>query len=490
MMLKIKTVFLVVFFANSLLAQQSGLLCSDERYEKIPLLPTYSGTKYNEIPLRVSLKKYCPVPGDQKQMGSCVGWAVGYGAYTMLQAQREEITDPSTITERAYSAAFIYNQIKLKQDDCDAGAYIEDGLELLKTTGDCLEQSFSYKDLDCQATPNSKLLAEAKRFCIQDYASVFELNEAPKRKVAKACKILATETPIVVGIAITPDFWEIKPGTQLWTPSADNTPTSHHAMVLVGYDNVEKQFELLNSFGTSWGRNGFIRIKYDDFERLCRYAYVLMPKLSNKNEAPELLVNDNDPVLSGEFVFRKPAGYLTTTDGDEIPFFEEITTRWDSTDGVYATQKSFFEVGEVFQLIARQIPRGCYVYVFSENQEGIVNLHFPKVVSTGRTASFVLEKTAEIIIPDEATALQLSKPGIDYLCVIYSNSPIHDIEERIKALQKNENLLPNRVFEVFKDIVIPAGRVRYSERQMAFSALPQSNLKQIAVPVILRVEAK
>lgn len=489
-MLRIWTILSVFFITMTLTAQNTGLLCSDKKYQAIPLLPSYSGAKYNEVPLRVSLKKYCPVAGDQKQMGACVGWAVGYGALTILRAQKTGVTDPSEITEMANSAAFIYNQVKLKADDCTTGAYIEDALVLLKTSGDCLEKSFNYQKTDCRTLPEKSQLQEASRYRIQDYAAVFTTEEAPKSKISKACKVLATQTPIVVGLAVTPDFWEIKPGTQLWNPSDEVAATSFHAMTLVGYDNVEKQFELLNSFGASWGRNGFIRISYDDFERLCRYAYVLMPDFTTKPELTEVTNKSEEALLSGEFVFRKPAGYLTTSEGEEVPFFEEVATRWNTDLGIYTTQKPYFEVGEVFQLVAREIPRGRYAYVFSQSPGGKVNLHFPKAVAAGKMAGFVLEKTAEIVIPNEETVLQLPTPGADYLCILYSNAPISDIERRLATLQAGNDTFPEWVATIFRDVLIPAQQVRFSDSKMAFTAVSQSGLQQIAVPLILKVEAK
>lgn len=493
-MLRVKIIIWFLIINVGLAAQNTGLRCSDAKYQTLPLLPSYSGAKYNEVPLRVSLKKYCPVPGDQKQMGTCVGWAVGYGALTILRAQKAGMTDPSEITELAHSAAFIYNQVKLKTDDCTTGVYIEDALTLLKTSGDCLEKSFNYQKTDCRALPEKTQLEEASRYRIQDYAAVFTTEEAPKSKISKACKVLATQTPMVVGIAVTPDFWEIKPGTQVWNPVDDVTATSFHAMTLVGYDNVEKQFELLNSFGTSWGRNGFIRIPYDDFERLCRYAYVLMPDFTKKSEIVAMetaLASDNSAAaLSGEFVFRKPAGYLTTSEGEEVPFFEEVATQWNSDLGIYTTQKPYFEVGDVFQLVAREIPRGRYAYVFSQSPGGKVNLHFPKILAAGKTAGFVLEKTAEIVIPNEETVLQLPTPGADYLCILYSNVAIDDIEIRLEKLQRSTMDFPERVATIFQDISIPKAQVRFSENIMAFNALPKGGSQQTAVPLILKVEAK
>ncbi|MBK9488164.1 MAG: hypothetical protein IPO07_04710 [Haliscomenobacter sp.] len=165
----------------------------------------------------------------------------------------------------------------------------------------------------------------------------------------------------------------------------------------MGYDNVEKQFEFMNSFGASWGRNGFIRMKYDDFARLCKYAYVLLPE-----DRAESLVQVEPKVkdvpdastasLSGAFAFRKPSVYLSTSYGQEITYYEEVATRWNNSLGVYETQQASFEVGDVFQLVAREIPRGRYAYVFSQSPGSKINFHFPKMDNNVPTAGFVLEK--------------------------------------------------------------------------------------------------
>jgi Papain family cysteine protease len=492
-------ILLLVLFCGVVSTMQAqvrpgGLLVSDEKYRQAPLLPAYSGSKYNEIALRVNLKKYCPVAGDQQQIGACVGWAVGYGALTIMRAQQAGIDDRSVITQMAHSAAFIYNQIKIKPEDCSAGAYIEDALSLLKDSGDCLEKSFNYQKQDCRTMPFGTAMEEAKTYRIQDYAAVFGVDEPGKSKISKICKVLATQTPIVVGMGVTADFWEIKPGTQLWDPAEGAETNSFHAMVLVGYDNVEKQVELLNSFGASWGHNGFIRIKYDDFQRLCRYAYVLMPQQSvavNLAENGVLPARSAESApLSGEFVFRKPAGYLKTEDGDDIPFFEEVATRRLSEQGIYVSETPYFEVGDAFQLLAREIPRGRYAYVFSQSPGGRVKLHFPRIVAAGKTANFVLEKTVEIVIPGEETLLQLPSPGYDYLCIVYSSAVIEDMDRRLAALQNDAAPFAQRVNAVFGDLLIPSERVQFNPNKMAFSALPNPQLNQIAVPLILQVEAK
>ncbi|MEL7119054.1 MAG: C1 family peptidase, partial [Bacteroidota bacterium] len=450
--------------------------------------PTYTGQKYDEIPLKFSLKKYCPIPGNQGNISSCVGWAVGYGAYTIMRANQLGETDLSKITQMANSAAFIYNQIKTTNSDCTAGAYIEDALTLLKDQGDCLEVSFNFETANCNGLPGEIQLQEAVQYRIKDFAAVFELDEVPKRKISTACKVLATQTPIIVAMEVTPDFWEIKPGTAVWKPQYQESENDFHAMVLVGYDNVSKKFQLMNSFGPSWGRNGFIEISYTDFAKLCRSAYVLMPfeheKLQQLQEA-----TSSTQSIAGEFVFRRPVGYLTTAEGSELPFFEEVQTELKNDKGLYTTQQDHFSVGDVFQLVARSIPRGQYAYVFSQNPEGAVNLHFPKTTSNGMTAGFVLDQTAEIVIPNEETVLQLSVKGIDHLCVVYSTLPIEDIQARLMRLEHGSASLSEKLYDVFGDLLIQDENIRYSKNNMAFSAVGNTQTRAVAVPLILKVEA-
>jgi hypothetical protein len=476
----------------SYLSAQTGLLSSDEKYREVPQLPVYSGKKYNEVPLRVSLRKHCPLPGDQGKTSACVGWAAGYGALTVMRARKAGETDPAVVTEMANSAAFIYNQIKLEGADCASGAYIEDALQLLRDQGDCLEKSFNYTQADCHTQPDHIRQAEANNYRIQDFAAVFGLEEPPKSKVSKACKVLATETPIIIGIGITPSFRDLKPGSRLWDPEAQESLIGYHALLVVGYDNVERQFELMNSFGPGWGLNGFVRLKYDDFERLCRYAYILMPDQSASTRMTDEKITEKETTraLSGAFVFRKPAGYLTTPEGEELPYFEEVATTLNSNLGVYEPVEGAYPTGEVFQLVAREIPIGRYIYVFSQNPDGKVNLHFPKTaLASGKTAGFVLGKQTEIVIPSETSVLQLTSPGDDYLCILYSQKQLADFDLRFAELQSDSGSLPERVNRAFEALLIPSKNIRFASDVMAFNAVSEGDA-HVVVPLILKVKAE
>lgn len=494
--------FFIIFLliADVSWAQMSGLLISDDRYQQVPLLPTYSGVKYTEIPARVSLKKYCPVPGNQGKSGACVGWSVGYGALTIQRAILNNTTDQARITQEAHSAAFLYNQVRKNKTDCSEGAYLEDGLALVKANGDCLEKSFNFDKNDCATQPNAQHIAEASRFRVQDFAAVFALDEEPKSKIGKACKILATQTPLVVGIGVPKSFFEILPGADTWNPEPSEGLTGYHAMVVVGYNSVEKYFDLLNSFGPSWGKNGFIRLPFDDFERLCRYAYIMIPStvpaFSPTALAPNAAVKntsvESESKLSGEFVFRQPAGFVSNENGDELMYFEEISTHRLPTvsGGIYQTTTAKFKVGDVFQLVAREIPRGRYVYVFSQSADGTLNQHFPRKKQAVASAGFILEKTVEIVIPSEESLLQLPVAGEDHLCIVYSHSPIGQYEQRLQSIEQAGGVFSEKVEAAFADVLIEPKSIQFSDNKMAFSAIVQPDTGKIAAMIVLSVTAE
>lgn len=46
-------------------------------------------------------------------------------------------------------------------------------------------------------------------------------------------------------------------------------------MVVVGYDDNLASFRIFNSWGPKWGKNGMIWVKYNEFAKYCKYAYII-----------------------------------------------------------------------------------------------------------------------------------------------------------------------------------------------------------------------
>ncbi|MEI6596341.1 MAG: hypothetical protein WCO28_12320 [Bacteroidota bacterium] len=112
----------------------TGNILSAEEYTRIPLAAKVKTRDY--LPSVFSIKKYCPIPGNQGKYGTCVGWASAYGARTISWAIKNNDTVTNDITNQAFSPTFVYEQIKSTNDiDCSIGSSISSALHLLRQKG-------------------------------------------------------------------------------------------------------------------------------------------------------------------------------------------------------------------------------------------------------------------------------------------------------------------------------------------------------------------
>lgn len=498
---RMRNLFLALLFTLALVplsAQQrpfnTGLLFDDEAYSKVPHLPRYNGDKYNEVPLKVSLRKYAPFPGDQEIDGSCTAWAAAYGGLSICRAIADSITNRNLITQNANSVYFVFNQTR-RGSDCSYGAKISDALELMKAQGACLATTFKDTEKDCNKQPSDVEKAEAENYQIKDYAAAFSIEAEPEYKVNKTKKLLAANSPVVVGMSLTESFWLMEPGETTWSPKATEQGGKYgHAMLVVGYDEVKKSFEIMNSWGAEWGDKGFFWIKYEDFGRLCKYGFQII--LNDKVELIDETTQQTNVItkMEGEFVFRYPTGYVTDAKGQETIAFEEAGVVLNSTSGIYQTTREKWKVGDVFQLVAKNIPAGKNAYIFSIDAVGKTEVHWPpeaqEVDAADKVpiANFVPSKNAEIIIPDQESALQISQAGTDHLVILFSDERIEDFEQKVLAINLENTDINQQLTVVFGDILAPLNDIELETDKMAFKGTinPQAGY---VVPIILAVQA-
>ena len=110
-------VFLLTSF--SLFAQQKpildnhgkGLLLEEELKEsqKIQLKSQQTEESYRGLPSAVSLKQYCPTPGDQGNYGTCVGWTTAYAARTILEARQLDLRSQAEIDKLIFLLGLFTN---------------------------------------------------------------------------------------------------------------------------------------------------------------------------------------------------------------------------------------------------------------------------------------------------------------------------------------------------------------------------------------------
>jgi hypothetical protein len=202
------------------------------------------------LPPEVDISDLFPIPGNQGIQGSCVGWAVAY-----LRSKHEGIfRDWDFRThQQILSPAYIFNQIS---NENGTGSHISDALDLLVHQGVSTLASFPYSQFDFRTQPNVAHRGEAVEFRIGSW-NTFRGIDAMRQH-------LHEKNGIVVGVNIFPGFDAISRANPVFdTVIPGERHRGGHAVVLVGYCDEKQAFKFLNSWGASWGIDGFGWISYE-----------------------------------------------------------------------------------------------------------------------------------------------------------------------------------------------------------------------------------
>ncbi len=257
---------------------------SEEEYQQLPkinwdILKPNKGTVLRNSNI-VMLKS--PPVGNQGTQSSCVGWAVGYAAMSILAY-------PNYLNnwdEAIRSPNYIYNQIKSNPNDCDEGCYIDDALDLAKEQGVCSYKKMPYIEYNCMELPNKKQKKDASFNKLLLWGTVTPNN------VSEMKAVISLGYPIVIACYVYESFDNMWVTDGIWDNFDMNEPhRGKHATCIIGYDDTKQMFKGLNSWGKQGGDDGYFWITYDLIRRNClKEAYVVYgitppdPKLTGPSQ--------------------------------------------------------------------------------------------------------------------------------------------------------------------------------------------------------------
>ncbi len=247
-----------------------ALLSPQEDLLSFPQTPTYR----NYLPEAVDLSPRMPSPGDQGRQGSCVGWAVGYAARSYYRVASDGKS--LSFNENIASPGFIYDAIRGDEQDCSAGSYISDALNLLTDFGSLNAAQYPYDDRSCRALEPAEHAARLG-FGIKGWARVDTENlDQVKGELARG-------HPVIISARLDRGFFRLSSRNPFWIGSTDPEDNrGGHAMTIVGFDDRAEQFRFLNSWGSDWGQGGYGFMDYDTFARRVNAAYVIRPNTEPK----------------------------------------------------------------------------------------------------------------------------------------------------------------------------------------------------------------
>lgn len=430
-------------------AQESygkGLIFDDEAYEASEMRATLLMRDYESLPASSSLKAWCPTPGSQGQYGTCTAWSIAYAARTIMDAQQHNWDTATKITSEAFDPGFVYYHIRDNFDfNCKEGSRIDLGLELLQQRGVPKRAS---NGQSCMSSVPSLLYSQATSYKIKGYARLFSEydSEGFKRQAVK--KAIAERHPVVIGMVCPPSFFQ---ASGAWRPVESNDWTRHggHAMCVIGYDDnmYGGAFEIMNSWGSNWGNDGFIWIKYADFGRFVKYAYEVYPA---SQVSPSPVVQQ----LSGSLEVAQVNGQAYPV--QMIPGATGLTT--------YRLQNTMLTGTRYRILLTNHQP--AYVYVLGGDQAGNVSRLFPH---QGKISPYLSYKSSRIAIPKEDWYIEASAPqGNDYLWVIYSLEAI-SVDELLSRYAAASGSFAERAAMAMKGKVLPPTSVTFQSRNIGFS---------------------
>jgi len=211
----------------------------------------YRSDNTNSFREYVDLREWDTIVESQESLGSCSSNALT-NAYE-LSVNR---LYPEYFTH--LSRLFIYYNTRAEYGDIqkDDGIYLRDGLKSLSKFGVCSESLWPYDLEKFDDRPTDECYEDAK-----------------KRKILKYQKLISTyyitevlndNKPVVFGMEIYDSFMNLNERiSTVNIPSRKEKSLGGHAMCMVGYDLKKRLFLAKNSFGTSWGDNGYCWIPFD-----------------------------------------------------------------------------------------------------------------------------------------------------------------------------------------------------------------------------------
>jgi C1A family cysteine protease len=210
----------------------------------------YAPRLAGSLPTQCDLRPSMPPVYDQGQLGSCTGNAIA-GA---MEYER----DRQGLSDYTPSRLFVYyNERALEGTvSSDSGAVIRDGIKVVNSDGVCPETLWPYDIGMFTVKPPRRCFVAAETDKAVQYEAVQTLGDLKDA--------IASNLSVVFGFTVYESFESpaVAQSGVLPMPKPHETTVGGHAVVAVGYDDATSQVIVRNSWGASWGAQGYFYMPY------------------------------------------------------------------------------------------------------------------------------------------------------------------------------------------------------------------------------------
>ena len=480
--------FLVAVLGQSLAQRQpkTGLILDDAAYLRVPKkgkdMVVYKGI----LPGSFSLRPYAPEIGDQGDFGTCVAWSTGYYMRTMAEARVKDLRgQQAAINKMVLSPTFIYERAKRGDVNCQKGLTFPNALEVLKREGVALLSSCPYQ---C-GNPCTGLESEASQFKILDYQTLFDVEQRADIDRITAIKQALVDggNPVLIGTILPPSFFK---AGETWQKAPNETPQqakAGHAMAVIGYDNKINggSFLIANSWGKSWGKDGYTWAKADDLMEFTPYAFQVFVDVT-PGPGPGPSPTPNAVTLKGSLdLMLKSGGAMPVKSDVKLVVEKGLEVTPDNARVrimTYSTTQTYHS-GTSFKASANN-NKPAYMYILGSDDENRPSELFPYEIENG-TISPMVAGNATVMLPDKESSFTMDNvAGNDYFLVLYSEKELNlsDIRKKVKAATGS---FEQRVFTVLGDQFMAMENIKYSRDKIDFEV--QGNPTGSIVPLMVKI---
>jgi hypothetical protein len=220
------------------------------RPPKKHVAPKVSMRAMDAPPASFDLRAWAMTPGNQGAVGSCVTWAIDYG----MLGWYYKYTGRGTV---AFQPMYTYSQINGGGDN---GSWPTDALDVAQTQGSDTQAHYSHSNFDWYDQPNASEHANAAKYKIAGYETLFAGAGDPAN--ADLLKnAISNYQPVAIIIPVRHGFDYLTSDPDDVDTDYSSSIRGYHEVLAIAYDEAGLIIE--NSWTTGWANGGFGRMSWD-----------------------------------------------------------------------------------------------------------------------------------------------------------------------------------------------------------------------------------
>lgn len=226
-----------------------------------------------EIPPSVDLREDWWAIGDQKDTGSCVGWASADAIlrWHMVKAQKIENNEKLSVRFQWMAAKEVDEWTTPTTCLESYGTSLKAALDIARTYGSVPDKEVPFEPEKLSHMSPNEFYAMASQYKISNYFNLRKPDLDWNKVKDRWKKWLATTGPILTRLDVD-DTWmnanKTKGNLDEYLPK---TARGGHAVAIVGY--TKDRFIIRNSWGKTWGDEGFAYASMDYADSAFSEAY-------------------------------------------------------------------------------------------------------------------------------------------------------------------------------------------------------------------------